>query len=236
LANRGCYRSWEFVKAEANQQKASTVANSASSELSKSNNPAAGLNNISLMSTTGRTAKPLSSLSEVYSAMNESRKPWYTFQPKGESFSVFVPKGGLEGVKPISFNGQTININTYVVRDGFSIYALTWTIGPNDGTSDADAVKSGLNAIYKDMTAAFDAARLNTAFECEPANERMVSAPGYVGKEFDLTSCPIRGLAKVFIKTIGSRRQFYLAYVFSNDMEPSVSKFIKSFRVVADKN
>src|SRR5262249_38708036 len=53
----GAIAPWEFVKAEANQQKASTAANSASSELPKSNNPAAGLNNISLMSTSGRTAR-----------------------------------------------------------------------------------------------------------------------------------------------------------------------------------
>jgi hypothetical protein len=85
------------------------------------------------------------------------------------------------------------------------------------------------------MNAAFDAARLNTGFDCEPANERKVSAAGYLGKEFDLTSCPIRGLAKVFTREVGSRRQIYLAYVFSNDMEPSVSKFIKSFRV-GEKN
>jgi endonuclease YncB( thermonuclease family) len=232
----GAIAPWEFVKAEANQQKATTVKNSASNESPKSNTPAPELNNLSLMRTGGRTAKPLSSVSEAYSAMSETRKPWYTFQPKGENFSVFVPKGGLEDVKPIPYKGQTINVNTYVVRDGFSIYALTWAIGPSDGASDAEAVKSGLNAIYKDMNAAFDAARLSTAFECEPANERKVSAAGYVGKEFDLTSCPIRGLAKVFTREIGSRRQIYLAYVFSNDMEPSVSKFIKSFRVGVDKN
>ena len=234
--SEGAIAPWEFVKAEASKREAATVTNSASNESPKSNAPTPELNSMSLRSTGGRTAKPLSSLSDIYSAMSESRKPWYTLQPKGENFSVFVPKGGLEDSKPIPYKGETININTYVVRDGFSIYALTWAIGPSDGATDADAVKFGLNAIYKDMNAAFDAARLNTAFECEPANERKVSAAGYVGKEFDLTSCPIRGLAKVFTKELGSRRQIYLAYVFSNDMEPSVSKFIKSFRVGAEKN
>ncbi|HEY6244017.1 MAG TPA: thermonuclease family protein [Pyrinomonadaceae bacterium] len=234
--SEGAIAPWEFVKAEASQRKATVVTNSASNESPKSNTPAPELNSMSLRSNGGRAARPLSSLSDVYSAMSESRKQWYTLQPKGENFSVFIPKGGLEDFKPIPFKGQTINVNTYVVRDGFSIYALTWAIGPNDGASDADAVKFGLSAIYKDMNAAFDAARLNTAFECEPANERKVSAAGYVGKEFDLTSCPIRGLAKVFTKEIGSRRQIYLAYVFSNDMEPSVSKFIKSFHVGAEKN
>jgi len=234
--SEGAIAPWEFVKAEANQRNATTSKNSASSESLKSNTPGPELNNLSLMNTGGRTARPLSNLSDVYSAMSESRKQWYTFQPKGENFSVFVPKGGLEDFKPIPYKGQTINVNTYVVRDGFSIYALTWATGPSDGATDADAVKFGLNAIYKDMNAAFDAARLNTGFDCEPANERKVSAAGYVGKEFDLTSCPIRGLAKVFTREIGSRRQIYLAYVFSNDMEPSVSKFIKSFRVGAEKN
>ena len=234
--SEGAIAPWEFVKAEASQRKATAVKNSASSESPKTNTPASELNSMSLLPTGSRTARPLSSLSDAYSAMSESRKPWYTFQPKGENFSVFVPKGGLEDFKPIPFKGQTINVNTYVVRDGFSIYALTWAIGPSDGATDADAVKFGLSAIYKDMNAAFDAARLNTAFECEPANERKVSAAGYVGKEFDLTTCPIRGLAKVFTKEVGSRRQIYLAYVFSNDMEPSVSKFINSFRVGAEKN
>jgi endonuclease YncB( thermonuclease family) len=233
--SEGAIAPWEFVNAEASQRKASTVTNSASSGSPKSNNPASELNSLSLLPTGSRTARPLSSLSDVYSAMSESRKQWYTFQPKGENFSVFVPKGGLEDFKPIPYKGQTINVNTYVVRDGFSIYALTWAIGPSDGASDADAVKFGLNAIYKDMNTAFDAARLNTSFDCEPANERKVSAAGYLGKEFDLTSCPIRGLAKVFTREVGSRRQIYLAYVFSNDMEPSVSKFIKSFRV-GEKN
>jgi len=234
--SEGAIAPWEFVKAEASQRKAAESKNSASNESPKFNTPAPELNSMSLLSTGGRTAKPLSNLSETYSAMSESRKPWYTLQPKGESFSVFVPKGGLEEFKPIPYKGQTINVNTYVVRDGFSIYALTWAIGPSDGATDADAVKFGLNAIYKDMNAAFDAARLNTGFDCEPANERKVSAAGFVGKEFDLTSCPIRGLAKVFTREVGSRRQIYLAYVFSNDMEPSVTKFIKSFRVGAEKN
>ena len=234
--SEGAIAPWEFVKAEASQRKATTVKNSASSESPKTNTPASELNSMSLLPTGSRTARPLSSLSDAYSAMSESRKQWYTLQPKGENFSVFIPKGGLEDFRPIPFNGQTINVNTYVVRDGFSIYALTWATGPSDGATDADAVKFGLNAIYKDMNAAFDAARLNTGFDCEPANERKVSAAGYVGKEFDLTSCPIRGLAKVFTREVGSRRQIYLAYVFSNDMEPSVSKFIKSFRVGAEKN
>ena len=234
--SEGAIAPWEFVKAEASQRKPVTVTNSASSELPKSNTPPPELNSMSLRATGGRAARPLSSLSDAYLAMSESRKPWYTLQPKGENFSVFVPKGGLEDFKPIPFKGQTVNVNTYVVRDGFSIYALSWAIGPNDGATDADAVKFGLSAIYKDMNAAFDAARLNTDFDCEPANERKISAAGYVGKEFDLSSCPIRGLAKVFTRTVGSQRQIYLAYVFSNDMEPSVSKFIKSFRVGAEKN
>jgi endonuclease YncB( thermonuclease family) len=234
--SEGAIAPWEFVKAQASQRTAIPVKTSPSTEPPKSNTPAPELNSMSMMGNGGRQAKPLSSLSDAYLAMSESRKPWYTFQPKGENFSVFVPKGGLEEFKPIPFNGQTINVNTYVVRDGFSIYALTWAIGPSDGATDADAVKFGLNAIYKDMNAAFDAARLSTGFDCEPANERKVSAAGYAGKEFDLTSCPIRGLAKVFTKEVGSRRQIYLAYVFSNDMEPSVSKFIKSFRVGAEKN
>ena len=234
--SEGAIAPWEFVKAEASQRKAATVTNSASSELPKSNTPPPELNSMSLRATGGRAARPLSSLSDAYLAMSESRKPWYTLQPKGENFSVFVPKGGLEDFKPIPFKGQTVNVNTYVVRDGFSIYALSWAIGPNDGATDADAVKFGLSAIYKDMNAAFDAARLNTDFDCEPANERKVSAAGYVGKEFDLSSCPIRGLAKVFTRAVGSQRQIYLAYVFSNDMEPSVSKFISSFRVGVAKN
>ena len=234
--SEGAIPPWEFVKAEASQRKPATVTNSASSELPKSNTPPPELNSMSLRATGGRAARPLSSLSDAYLAMSESRKPWYTLQPKGENFSVFVPKGGLEDFKPIPFKGQTVNVNTYVVRDGFSIYALSWAIGPNDGATDADAVKFGLSAIYKDMNAAFDAARLNTDFDCEPANERKISAAGYVGKEFDLSSCPIRGLAKVFTRTVGSQRQIYLAYVFSNDMEPSVSKFISSFRVGVAKN
>ena len=142
----------------------------------------------------------------------------------------------MEDFRPFPYKGQTVNVNTYLVRDGFSIYALTWAIGPNDGATDVDAVKFGLSAIYKDMNAAFDAARLSTEFDCEPANERKLAVAGYVGKEFDLTSCPIRGLAKVFTRTIGTQRQIYTAYVFSNDMEPSVSKFIDSFRVGAAKN
>jgi len=234
--SEGAIAPWEFVKAEASQRKAATVTNSASSELPKSNTPPPELNSMSLRATGGRAARPLSSLSEVYLAMSESRKPWYTLQPKGENFSAFVPKGGLEDIKPVPFKGQNVNVNTYVVRDGFSIYALSWAIGPNDGVTDGDAVKFALSAIYKDMNAAFDAARLNTDFDCEPANERKVSAAGYVGEEFDLTSCPIRGLAKVFTRSVGSQRQIYLAYVFSNDMEPSVSKFISSFRVGVAKN
>lgn len=227
---------WDFVKAEASQQKANKVTNSPSTEPAKSNTASPELNNMSLMRTGGRTARPLERLSDAYSALSESRKPWYTLKPKGENFSVSVPKGGLEDSKAIPFKGQTVNVNSYIVRDGFSIYALTWAVGPNDNGTDADAIKFGLDAIYKDMNASFDAARLSTNFECEPANERKISLAGYVGTEFDLTACPIRGLAKIFTRTIGSQRQIYSAYVFSNDMEPPVARFISSFKVGVAQN
>ena len=234
--SEGAIAPWEFVKAQASQQKPKKVANSSGTESRTLNTATPELNNLSLMRTGGKTARPLSNLSAAYSALSESPKPWYTLKPKGESFSVFVPKGGLEDVKPIPFNGQTMNVNSYVVRDGFSIYALTWATGPNESASDADAIKFALAGIYKDMNAAFDASRLSTDFDCEPANERKLVVAGYVGKEFDLTSCPIRGLAKIFTRTIGTQRQIYTAYVFSNEMEPSVSKFINSFRVGVPTN
>src|ERR1044072_1946728 len=68
--SEGAIAPWEFVKAEASQRKATAVKNSASSEPPKSNTPAPELNNLSLMSTGGRTARPLASLSDAYSAMS----------------------------------------------------------------------------------------------------------------------------------------------------------------------
>jgi endonuclease YncB( thermonuclease family) len=234
--SEGAIAPWDFVKAEASQQKAAKQTTSAVSESRTWNRPTPELNNMTLMRTGGSTARPLSTLSDAYSALSESRKPWYTLKPEGENFSVFVPKGGLENGKPTAFKGQTLNSNSYVVREGSSVYALTWATGPNDIGTDADAIKFALDAIYKGMNAAFDASRLSTDFECEPANERKLSVAGYTGTEFDLSSCPIRGLAKIFTRTIGKQRQIYMAYVFSNDMEPSVTKFINSFRVGLAKN
>jgi endonuclease YncB( thermonuclease family) len=170
---------WEFVKAEASKQKPPKVANSPSApQMPALNTTTAELDSMGLVRTRGRTAQPLSNLSQAYSALSESKKTWYTLKPKGENFSVWVPQGGLADSKPIPYKGETVTVNSYVVRDGFSIYALTWAIGPNDGATDADAVKFGLSTIYKDMNAAFDASRLKVDFMSDTRVSKDLHASG----------------------------------------------------------
>ena len=225
----GAVAPWDFVKAEELKTTSVAVATKGG-PLVRSDNATPELNNMSLMQTGGGVAKPLSVLSEEYAAFDDSRKPWYQFKPEGEDFSAFVPKGGAQKLKPLTLLDRTVDINYYVVRDRDSVYELLWAIGPNQDKTDAQAIKAGLSGIYKEMNRAFQRANVGT-FECEPLSERNISSGGYAGREFDLTSCPLRGMARIYTKVAGDQRQLYLGFVFFNEMDDNVSKFVNSFRV-----
>ena len=231
----GAVAPWEFVEAQTKGNSIKAVS-TPPSEAAKSNGITRDLNSMSLLKTSGRTAQPLSVLSEMYSALDASAKSWNQLKPEGQNFSVFIPKGGLQKTRPMSFMGGSIDINTYTVRDGYSIYELMWATGPDQSKTDVDAIQSALTGVYKGMNAAFSESRLSTAFECEPASERSISSGGYAGREFDLTSCPIRGMARIYTRVIGDQRQIYLGYVFSNEMDEKVSRFINSFKITVPKS
>ncbi|HEV8367484.1 MAG TPA: thermonuclease family protein [Pyrinomonadaceae bacterium] len=227
----GAVAPWEFVKAEA--LKTTSVVGPTKggpTQLVRPDDPAPELNSMSLLKTGGGVAKPLSVLSEEYAAFDDSRKPWYQFKPEGEDFSAFVPKGGAQKLKPLTLLDRTVEINYYVVRDRDSVYELLWAIGPNQDKTDAQAIKAGLSGIYKEMNRAFQKSGVGT-FECDPLSERNISSGNYVGTEFDLTSCPLRGMARVYTRVIGDQRQLYLGFVFFNEMDDKVSQFVNSFRV-----
>jgi hypothetical protein len=74
------------------------------------------------------------------------------------------------------------------------------------------------------------------SYACELTNEKDISINGYTGSEFDMSSCTIRGQARVFTKVVGNRRRMYIATAFYLDDDPNVARFIKSFTIVSGKN
>jgi hypothetical protein len=233
----GAVAPWEFVKAEELKKNPPPgVRTAGPNQLIRPDDVTPELNSMSLMRTGGSVARPLSALIEEYSAFDASLKPWHQFKPEGENFSAFVPKGGTQKSKPLVNLERTSDINYYMVRDGYSIYELMWAIGPNQEKTDAEAIQVGLAGVYKGMNIAFQSSGVHTTFECAPVSERNISYAGYTGREFDLTSCPLRGMARIYTRVIGEQRQFYIGVVFFNELDEHVSKFINSFKESVKKS
>lgn len=229
---------WDFVKAEEQKRNPVTTNPNAPAPPVKRDGPAPELNNLLLLRTgTTSIAKPQSAVidddsDQSWATQGSFHKNWHQLKPEGENFSVLVPEGGKQKVKSLPFQDRTIDVNSYQVRDGYSLYQLMWVIGPNQEETDAEAIRHGLAGIYKGMNTAFQASGVGT-FDCEPLSERNISSAGFAGREFDLSGCPLPGMARVYTRLVGSQRQFYIGVTFYNELDENVSKFMNSFKVSA---
>jgi len=230
---------WEFVKAEELKRNAVTSTPAATTQTVKHGSASAELTSLGLVRTnTGAVAKPQSALvedEEDWGPVGTLATSWHPLKPTGESFSVLVPSSGKQKTKAIAVGNQTINVNYFMGRDGYTLFFLMWTTGPNQEQSNDQALKAGLAGIYKGMDSAFQKAGVGR-FDCEPLSDKNISSGGFVGREFDLSACPLRGIARVYTRVVGGNRQMYVGATFYNEVEGNASKFMNSFRITPEKS
>ncbi len=246
---------WEFVKAKTERRDPAANVNATTSETKATpKRPASELTNLTLMiarMNSGSAATPsspgtaaASPPSEAWArpvdpdsawAIDTSPKEWRPFKPGGENFSAEMPSGGKNVKLPIPLgdaSGGTVDVNIYMVRDGYAIYTAMWLTAPSYGEGDRAALDEAVGGFLKGLGIGYQRGGAGQ-FSCELESERKLSIAGYTGSEYDLPSCTVPGKLRVFTKVIGGQRQLYVGGAFYWRSDPNVSRFLNSFTVSA---
>jgi endonuclease YncB( thermonuclease family) len=220
---------WEFVRAQASRQTPTATLNSILPPAKeKSNRPTAELTNLSLIGARSNSAPAAAVPDDMAWLFDTSAKTWGPFKPDGEDFSAELPEGGKQLKAPVPVHDQTVDVNLYMVRDGWSVYSLIWTTIPSYGETDQAALDRTVAGILKGVGAGFEN-QTKTSFNCDLQGGKNVSVNGYAGREFDLTTCAVPGKIRVFIRSLNGRRHMYVGSAFSDKDDPNVNRFFKSF-------
>ena len=230
---------WEFVKAQA--LRLNPVVSSPSTSLAKpkESRPRPELTNLSLMSRNVAAAPapetPAAGDADSAWALSAAHKNWGPLQPEGEYFSALVPQGGHTRTIQVPAGSETVDTHTYMVRDGESVFSITWVTGPTEGETDRDALNYSMRRYVEGVKEGYEARAKSvgrpTTFSCDLENEKDISRSGYTGSEFDFSSCTVPGYARIFTKVVDNKRQMYVATAFYNAEDENVLRFIKSFTV-----
>ena len=227
---------WEFVKAEAMRRNvAPSVKETVADARPRRSGPVPELNNLTLMSA-GMNAVP-SPQSTIEAngawALSTARKSWGHLQPAGEHFSVEIPEDGQRLTTPIPSGDEMVEVNTYMVRDGWAVYSLAWFKGPTLGETDELALKSLLKDFLKGAAQGYRLGSGQDDFKCVPGASKDISQNGYAGLEVDLSACTAPARVRMFTRIVNDERQVYLASVAYAKEDENVMRFLKSFTVGA---
>lgn len=229
---------WEFVKEEFLRTHPVGSLNSSGEAAKRRRDPATSeLTNLTLMASKSNTPARRMGPSEVdtsWTSLTASFRNLRELRPAGQNFSVLVPEDGKQFTQPLPFGDQVADLNVYVAREGASLYAVFWVTGPSYGESDKVAIDDMvLNVIktthkqYQDEDRGY--------FFCGQKREKDISSNGYVGREFDMSSCSLPTRARAFTRVVDNEREMYIGMVFYGDEDPHVGRFIRSFTVSKPK-
>ncbi|HEV2833767.1 MAG TPA: thermonuclease family protein [Pyrinomonadaceae bacterium] len=219
---------WEFVRARALRQNPTATLNSIlPGAPAKSNRPTPELTTLSLIASRLNSAASAPVPDELAWAVDTSAKTWRPFKPTGENFSAELPDGGKQLKMPIPFRDQMVDVNVYMVREGWSIYSMMWITAPSYGESDRVALEGTVAGFLKGVGEGYES-RAKTSFGCDLQNEKNVSMNGFTGSEFDLP-CKLPGKLRAFTKVVNGQRQMYVGAAFSLQEDSNVTRFLKSF-------
>jgi len=230
---------WEFVKAEATRRNPPPKETVADAKPRRSG-PIPELTNLTLIAArmSAAPAPPPSSMSEDNFAWARSttRKNWSVLQPPGASFSVNIPEDGDRRNMSVPMAGQTVEVNMYMVRDGWAVYSLLWFKGPTLGESDDLASGSLMKDFMKGAAEGYKRGSGDTNFKCDPRSRKISAPSGYTALEFDLTSCTVPSRMRMYTKVVGDQRLVYVATVaFTEEESENATRFLKSFTIASDK-
>ena len=104
-----------------------------------------------------------------------------------------------------------------------------WMTGPSRGETDASAINGTLHGFLGGIGQGYESA--GGKFICEPQHSTDISLSGYSGREYDMKSCTVPAMARVFTKVSGGQRQMYIGAVFFAKEDPNVMKFLDSYTI-----
>ena len=243
---------WEFVRAKTLRRDPVPSADpvvSATAAKPRPNRPVSELTNLTLMASRAATpaasnpagsnspaANPLAAsdaeAEEILWKSSEDSGPknWQQFKPEGQYFSVVVPDDGVRKEAEIPVGEQSAEIGVYVAREGQSVYAIMWLVGPSFGEQDKATITNSVRGFLYGFAEGYKR-KNNEEFSCELQGERNIAVNGFSGSDYDLPACTIPGKVRAYTRVINGRRQMYIAAVFYAEDDPKVTRFIKSFTV-----
>lgn len=238
---------WEFVKAEVLRQ-APVPRLNASAPKERIDRPTPELTNMTLIAAaitrsataahaaSGRGAGGLEPniRDNFVRAMSATPKRWLHFRPAGQNFAALVPEAGHRKTIQQPAGADLVDVHSYLVRDGWASYALMWMTGPSIGETDSHAMQTLVQGLLKGVNEGYGKAGGQQQVTCDSMPEKDISMDGFTGTEFDLTSCTLPGRVRAYTRSTGEERQVYVAAVFFLEEEENVSRFLKSFIIVAN--
>jgi hypothetical protein len=139
-----------------------------------------------------------------------------------------VPEEGRQIAVPIPFGDEMVDLDMHIALDGANVYAVYWLTGPSYGETDKTAMEEMVLKFIKGFHQGYERADRGYFF-CGKQREWDVSMNGYVGRDFDLSTCSLPTRARAFTKVVDGKRQMYVGIVFYGDDDANVTQFIKSF-------
>jgi len=222
---------WEFLRLKALRMSPPAPVDSTASTKIPANRPAAELTNLSLMRTAASTAGPTeANREELAAAMSAAPKSWQQFRPAGEDFSILAPDQGFHKTVQENAGDQMVDVHSYLVRDGWSTYAVTWVTGPTHGRTEESVLQEALQGVLKGANEGYQN-RTQESFSCGAVPKKNISMNGYTGREFDLTSCTLPMKVRVYVRVNNDKTQMYLAAAMFVEEDENVTRFFKSFTV-----
>ena len=229
---------WEFVKAESvRKYPVARVDPSLPAPKARAERPPSELTNLSLMtSRSGNTGAVEPTIKDNFvKAMSATPKAWEPLRPEGENFSIQVPAEGINKTLQEPAGDETVDVHSYLAREGMASYIVTWMVGPKGRRTEKSALQEAIRGVIHGAGKGYGKAGGQQAFSCGAITETDISMNGYTGTEFDLTSCTLPGKVRAYIRINGDRLQSYLAAVFFIEEEENVERFLQSFKVGSAK-
>jgi endonuclease YncB( thermonuclease family) len=229
---------WEFVKAEKMRRTPAASAKQVVTETKPSRSgPVPELNNFTMLGARMNSvpAQPARSESTGDWARSLTRKNWSRLQPSGEDFSVDIPEEGEHLTTQEPMGDRMVDVKSYTVRDGWTVYSVGWFKGPMVVESDDVAIKGYFQGYLKGAALGYKEGTGQDDFKCQARATKNVSQNGYTGVEFDLSSCTFPARVRIYTRVIDNQRQVYIGTVIYPEDDENVPRFLKSFIVGAAK-
>lgn len=225
---------WEFVKNEALRRNPVAQLNAISpAKTAKTDRPIPELTNLTLMSS--RLASPAgldpARKAELAKLMSGPPKSWFRFRPEGQNFSILAPADGDYDLMPDTPGDQIVDPHSYMVRDGLVGYVVAWMKTPTNGRTEEQTLEEASVGFLRNAHRNAANADGGSQFPCDAGPGKSISMNGYVGKEFDLSSCPLPFKARVYIRKNGNYLHVYMAAAAYLQEDQNVNRFLESFTI-----